>query len=98
MGAASEDAHHHAECEDRRLCGQPDAGQRRHPDRHLGRTGTRGHSRAAGRAIEMIVRALTALLLAAAAALPASAQIAPTAAELRAYGGLHQAAARGDVA
>ena len=32
------------------------------------------------------------------AALPASAQIAPTEAELRAYGGLHAAAARGDVA
>ena len=30
--------------------------------------------------------------------LPASAQVAPTAAELRAYGGLHAAAARGDVA
>jgi uncharacterized protein len=43
-------------------------------------------------------RILATLLLAAAAALPASAQIAPTAAELRAYGGLHQAAARGDVA
>ena len=32
------------------------------------------------------------------AMLPASAQIAPTEAELRAYGGLHAAAARGDVA
>ena len=31
------------------------------------------------------------------AVLPASAQIAPTEAELRAYGGLHAAAARGDV-
>jgi ankyrin repeat protein len=31
------------------------------------------------------------------AALPASAQVAPTEAELRAYGGLHAAAARGDV-
>ncbi len=31
-------------------------------------------------------------------ALPASAQVAPTEAELRAYGGLHAAAARGDVA
>jgi ankyrin repeat protein len=41
-------------------------------------------------------RILATLLFA--AALPASAQIAPTAAELRAYGGLHQAAARGDVA
>ena len=37
LGAASEDAHHHAEREDRRLCRQPAAGQRRHPDRHLGR-------------------------------------------------------------
>ncbi len=46
----------------------------------------------------MILRILTTLLLAVAAALPASAQIAPTAAELRAYGGLHAAAARGDVA
>jgi ankyrin repeat protein len=32
------------------------------------------------------------------AVLPASAQVAPTEAELRAYGGLHAAAARGDVA
>ena len=32
------------------------------------------------------------------AMLPASAQVAPTEAELRAYGGLHAAAARGDVA
>ena len=39
-----------------------------------------------------------ALLLALLAALPASAQVAPTEAELRAYGGLHAAAARGDVA
>ena len=31
------------------------------------------------------------------AMLPASAQVAPTEAELRAYGGLHAAAARGDV-
>lgn len=46
----------------------------------------------------MILRILTTLLLAVAAALPASAQIAPTAAELRAYSGLHAAAARGDVA
>jgi ankyrin repeat protein len=44
----------------------------------------------------VILRILTVLFLA--AALPASAQIAPTAAELRAYGGLHAAAARGDVA
>lgn len=41
---------------------------------------------------------LVALLLAVLTALPASAQIAPTEAELRAYGGLHAAAARGDVA
>jgi ankyrin repeat protein len=36
-------------------------------------------------------------LLALLAVLPASAQIAPTEAELRSYGGLHAAAARGDV-
>ena len=41
---------------------------------------------------------LVALLLALLAVLPASAQVAPTEAELRAYGGLHAAAARGDVA
>lgn len=41
---------------------------------------------------------LTAFLLALLAVLPASAQIAPTEAELRAYSGLHAAAARGDVA
>lgn len=41
---------------------------------------------------------LAALLLALTAALPASAQVAPSAAKLRAYGGLHAAAARGDVA
>ena len=41
---------------------------------------------------------LAALLLALVAALPASAQIAPTEAEWRAYTGLHAAAARGDVA
>jgi uncharacterized protein len=40
---------------------------------------------------------LTALLLVLATRLPASAQIAPTEAEWRAYGGLHAAAARGDV-
>jgi ankyrin repeat protein len=40
---------------------------------------------------------LVALLLALLATLPASAQIAPTEAELRAYDGLHAAAARGDV-
>ncbi len=39
-----------------------------------------------------------ALFLAVLAAVPASAQIAPTEAELHAYGGLHAAAARGDVA
>ncbi len=38
------------------------------------------------------------LLLVLLAALPASAQIAPTETELRDYGGLHAAAARGDVA
>ena len=41
---------------------------------------------------------LAGLFLALLATLPASAQIAPTEAELRAYGGLHAAAARGDVA
>jgi ankyrin repeat protein len=41
---------------------------------------------------------LGALLIALLAVWPASAQIAPTDAELRAYGGLHAAAARGDVA
>jgi len=41
---------------------------------------------------------LVALFFVLAAALPASAQIAPTEAEVRAYGGLHAAAARGDVA
>jgi ankyrin repeat protein len=41
---------------------------------------------------------LAALLVALLGVLPASAQIAPTEAELRAYGGLHAAAARGDVA
>src|SRR6476619_5885727 len=41
---------------------------------------------------------LVILLLALATALPASAQVAPTAAELQAYRGLHAAAARGDVA
>jgi len=40
---------------------------------------------------------LVALVVALLAALPASAQIAPTEAELRTYGGLHAAAARGDV-
>jgi len=41
---------------------------------------------------------LAALFLALAALPPAAAQVAPTDAELRAYGGLHAAAARGDVA
>ena len=41
---------------------------------------------------------LTALLFALLAVLPASAQVAPTEAELRAYNGLHAAAARGDIA
>ena len=41
---------------------------------------------------------LAALLIALVTNLPASAQIAPTDAEVRAYGGLHAAAARGDVA
>jgi hypothetical protein len=40
---------------------------------------------------------IAGLFFALLAALPASAQIAPTEAELRAYGGLHAAAARGDV-
>ena len=41
---------------------------------------------------------LAVLLLALLTVLPASAQVAPTEAELRAYRGLHAAAARGDVA
>ena len=41
---------------------------------------------------------LAALLLALLAVLPASAQVAPTEADLRAYRGLHAAAARGDIA
>lgn len=41
---------------------------------------------------------LAGLLLALLAALPVSAQIAPTETELRGYGGLHAAAARGDIA
>jgi uncharacterized protein len=45
-----------------------------------------------------LIHFLAALLLALLAVLPASAQVAPTEAELRAYGGLHAAAARGDVA
>lgn len=45
----------------------------------------------------MSLRLLAALLITL-AALPASAQVAPTEAELRAYSGLHSAAARGDVA
>ncbi len=46
----------------------------------------------------MSMRVLLVLLLALAAALPANAQVAPTTAELQAYGGLHAAAARGDIA
>ena len=41
---------------------------------------------------------IAAFLVALLAGLPASAQVAPTETELRAYGGLHAAAARGDVA
>ena len=41
---------------------------------------------------------MVAILIALVAVLPAAAQIAPTEAELRAYSGLHAAAARGDVA
>jgi ankyrin repeat protein len=41
---------------------------------------------------------LAALIVVFLTVLPASAQVAPTEAELRAYGGLHAAAARGDVA
>jgi uncharacterized protein len=44
------------------------------------------------------LRFLAALLLAFATTLPAAAQVAPTATELQAYGGLHSAAARGDIA
>ncbi|MBA2398962.1 MAG: ankyrin repeat domain-containing protein [Bradyrhizobium sp.] len=44
------------------------------------------------------MHALAALLLVLAITQPASAQIAPTETEWRAYGGLHAAAARGDVA
>jgi ankyrin repeat protein len=51
---------------------------------------------ALGRSFSM--QFLAALLVALLGALPASAQIAPTRAELRAYDGLHAAAARGDVA
>jgi len=45
-----------------------------------------------------MIRFFTALFVLIIVALPASAQIAPTQSELRAYGGLHAAAARGDVA
>jgi uncharacterized protein len=41
---------------------------------------------------------LAVVIVALLTAVPASAQVAPTEAELRAYGGLHAAAARGDVA
>lgn len=44
------------------------------------------------------MRFLAVVFVALLAALPASAQVAPTEAELRGYGGLHAAAARGDVA
>jgi ankyrin repeat protein len=44
------------------------------------------------------MRFLATVFLFLAAALPASAQVAPTDAELRAYSGLHAAAARGDIA
>ena len=44
------------------------------------------------------MRILAGFLLALLSALPASAQVAPNEAELGAYGGLHAAAARGDVA
>jgi uncharacterized protein len=44
------------------------------------------------------MRFLAALVVALLTVLPAPAQVAPTEAELRAYGGLHAAAARGDVA
>jgi uncharacterized protein len=43
------------------------------------------------------MRMFAAFLLVLFMALPASAQVAPTESELRAYGGLHAAAARGDV-
>src|SRR5437868_5407663 len=43
LGAASEDAHHHAEREDRGLCGPAIASEERRADRHLGRGGTRCH-------------------------------------------------------
>src|SRR5262249_14214882 len=98
LGAASENAHHHVKCEDCGVCRQPAAGQRRHFDRHLGRKRTRHDPRTNRGAIGMSMRFLAALLLLIAAALPAAAQVAPTEAELRAYGGLHAAAARGDVA
>jgi ankyrin repeat protein len=45
----------------------------------------------------MAMHFLAGFFLALVAALPASAQVAPTEAELRLYGGLHAAAARGDV-
>ena len=45
-----------------------------------------------------MIHFIAAVFLALLTTLPASAQVAPSAAELRAYGGLHAAAARGDVA
>jgi len=41
LGTASEDAHHHAEREDRCLCQPAIAGEERRADRHLGRGGAR---------------------------------------------------------
>jgi ankyrin repeat protein len=51
-----------------------------------------------GLVCNVVIHFLAPLLLALLAVLPASAQVAPTEAELRAYSGLHAAAARGDVA
>ena len=51
LGAASEDAHHHAERADRQLCRHADAGEGRHPDRHLGRSRACGDPRADRRAV-----------------------------------------------
>jgi len=47
---------------------------------------------------ELFMRFLAAIVISLFAVLPVSAQIAPTDAELRAYSGLHAAAARGDLA
>ena len=43
VGAASEGTHHHQHREDRGLREEPAAGEARNPDRHLGRSRTRGH-------------------------------------------------------